>query len=110
MLIRGYFFEFLLRPKGRLGAPYEVKGHLTLARTSYFAFIERTWGGEGVPPPPARLPQIEIELRNKDKKKDRDVLNLNIPNFTTSGHILTFPGQVKDKMSRTKTILVHVLA
>ena len=70
---------------------------LTLARTSYFAILDRTWG---VPPPPPQLvcPLIEIELRNKDKRKDRDVLNLTIPDFTTLGHILTFPGQVKQKM------------
>ena len=43
-------------------------------------------------------PLIEIELSNKDRRKDRDVLNLIIPDFTTLGQILTFPGQVKQKM------------
>ena len=43
-------------------------------------------------------PQIEIELCNKDQRKDRDVLNLTIPYFTILGHILTFPGQIKQKM------------
>ena len=70
--------------------------YLTLARISYFAILDRTWVGGWVAPP-ARLPLIEIELRNKDKRNDRDVLNLTIPDFTTSGHILTFPGQVKPK-------------
>ena len=70
---------------------------LTLVRTCYFAILDRTWGGGGCHP---RLvcPLIEKELRNKNKRKDRDVLNLTIPDFTTLGHILTFPGQVKQKM------------
>ena len=69
---------------------------LTLARTSYLAILDRTWGKGSTP----RLvcPVIEIELYNKDNRKDRDVLNLTIPDFTTLGHILTFPGQVKQKM------------
>ena len=54
--------------------------------------------GVGVATPRLVCPLIEIELRNKDKRKDRDVLNLTIPDFTTLGHILTFPGQVKQKM------------
>ena len=68
----------------------------TLARTSYFAILDRTCGGGCHP----RLvcPLIEIELRNNNKRKDRDVVNLNIPDFTTLGQILTFPGQVKQKM------------
>ena len=68
---------------------------LTLARTSYFAILHRTWGGGTIPR--LVIPLIEIELRNKDKRKDRDVLNLTIPDFTTLGDILTFPGQVKQK-------------
>ena len=70
---------------------------LTLARTSYFAILDRTSGGGGCYPRIVR-PLIEIELRNKDKRKDRDVLDLTIPDFTTLGHVLTFPGQVNQKM------------
>ena len=67
---------------------------LTLACTSYFTILDSTWGT----PPRMVCPLIEIELRKKDKRKDRDGLNLTIPDFTTLGHILTFPGQVKQKM------------
>ena len=67
----------------------------TLARTSYFAILDRTWG---VATPRLVCPLIEIELRNKDKRKDRDFLNLTIPDFATLGRILTFPGQVKQRM------------
>ena len=73
-----------------------LTNQLTLARTSYFAILDRTWG-EWLPPPRLVCPLIKIELRNKDKRKDRDVLNLTIPDFTTLGQILTFPGQVKQK-------------
>ena len=67
---------------------------LSLARTSYSAILDRTC------PPPTRLicPLIEIELRNKDKRKDCDVLNLSTPEFYYLSHILTFPGQVKQRM------------
>ena len=76
---------------------YIDTGQLILARTSYFAILERTWGG-GVASPGSFAHLIEIELRNEGKRKDRDVLNLIIPDFTILGHILTFPGQVKQKM------------
>ena len=60
----------------------------------------RPQGGWGATPspPPARLSRVvtEIELRNKDKRKDRDAGNLTIPDFTTLSHILIFPGQVKN--------------
>ena len=69
---------------------------LTLARTSCSAILDRTW--VGATSPRLLCPLIEIELRNNDKRKDRDVLNLTVPEFTTFGHILTFPGQVKQKM------------
>ena len=39
-----------------------------------------------------------MEFRNKDNRKNRDVLNLTIPDFITLGHILAFPGQVKQKI------------
>ena len=55
----------------------------------HFAILERTWGGCH---PPLVCPLNEIDLGNKDKRKDRDVLNLTIPDFTTLGHILTFRG------------------
>ena len=70
---------------------------LTLARTSYFAILDRTLGGGGCPPQLV-CPLNEIEPCNEDIRKDRDVLNLTISDFTTLGHILTFPGQVKQKM------------
>ena len=73
-----------------------VATKLTLARTTYFPILDRTWGG-GTPSPRLACLLIEIERRNKDKRKDRDVLNLTIADFTTLGHILTFPGQVKKK-------------
>ena len=41
--------------------------------------------------------RIEIEIRNNNKRKDRDVLNLTIPDVTVLGHILTFTRQVKQK-------------
>ena len=63
---------------------------LILARTSYFAILDHSWGL-------LVCPLIEIGLRNKHKRKDRDVLNLTIPEFTKLGHILSFPGQVKQK-------------
>ena len=74
--------------------PYRVT-YLTLASTSYFAILDCTWG-EGHP----RLvcPLIEIELCDNDMRKDRDVLNLTVPDFATLCHILTFPGQVKQNM------------
>ena len=70
---------------------------LTLARTSYFVILDRTWEG-GCHPSRLVCPLIEIELCNKNKEKYRDVVNLNITDFTTLGQILTFPGQVKQKM------------
>ena len=82
----------LLRKIVRLARP------LTLARTSYFAILERTWGEGWLPSPQLVCPLNEIEPRNKNKRKDRDLLNLTIPDFTTLGHILTFPGQVKQKI------------
>ena len=42
-------------------------------------------------------PLIEIELHHKDERKARDLLNLTIPDFTTLGHILTYPGQGKQQ-------------
>ena len=63
-----------------------------------FAILDRTWGGGGSHLPRLVCPLIEIELRNKNKRKDRDVLNLTMPDFTTLRYILTFPGQVKHKM------------
>ena len=71
---------------------------LTLARTSYFVILDRTWGVGGGGGPRARLPLIEIELRKKDIPKDGDALDLTIPDCTTLGHNLTSPGQVKQKM------------
>ena len=68
---------------------------LNLARTSYFAILDSTGGGGCHPP--ARLPLIEIELRNRDRRKDRDLLNLTIPAFTTLDHILSLPLQAKQK-------------
>ena len=69
---------------------------LTLTRTSYFVILHRTWWGGGHP----RLvcPLVEIEFCNKDKRNVRDVLNLTIHEFTTLDHILTLPGQSKQKM------------
>ena len=62
----------------------------------------RTHVGGVVAPPPRLVcphpPLIEIELCNKNKWKDLDVVNLTIPDFTTLDNILTFPGQVKEKM------------
>ena len=68
---------------------------LSLSHTSYFAILDRTWE---VAPPQLIWSLIEIQLCNKAKRKDCDVLNLTIPDFTTLGHILTFPGQVEQKM------------
>ena len=67
---------------------------LTLARTSYFAILDRIGGFV----PRLVCPLIEIEPRNKDKRKDRDVLNHTVSDFTTLGHVLTFPEQVKQKV------------
>ena len=69
---------------------------LTLARTSYFDIQDRTWRGRLTP----RLvcPLIEIEPSNNGKRKVHDVVSLTRPDFTTLGHILTFSGQVKQKM------------
>ena len=85
--------ERIFGGSGTLSAP------LTLARTSYFAILDRTLGGKegGCHHPRLVYPLIELELRNKDKRKDRDVLNLTIPDFITLGLILTFLGQVKEK-------------
>ena len=69
---------------------------LNLARTSYFAILDSTGGGGGLPPPGSFAP-IEIELRNRDRRKDRDLLNLTIPAFTTLDHILSLPVQAKQK-------------
>ena len=57
----------------------------TLTRTSYFAILDRTREGGGTP----RLvcPLIATELRNKDERKVRDVLNLTITDFTTLGQV-----------------------
>ena len=57
----------------------------------------RTHLGGGGCHPWLVCPLIEIELRKKDKRKDRNVLNLTMPDFTTLGHILTFPQQFKQK-------------
>ena len=46
-------------------------------------------------PPRLVCSLIAIEIRNKDEGKVWDVLNLTILDFTTIGHILVFPGQVK---------------
>ena len=63
-----------------------------------FRHPRRYLGVGGVANPRLVCPLIEIELRNKVKRKDRDVLNLTILDFTTLGHMLTFPGQVKQKI------------
>ena len=65
---------------------------LTLTRICYFAILERTWDC-----PQPICPLIAIKLRNKDELKVWDFPNPTIPEFTTLGHILTFPGQVKQK-------------
>ena len=67
---------FLQRPIANLfalqnsGVEYEAGYSLTLARTSYFAILEQTWGG-WLPPPTPKLvcSIIEIELRNKTNGK-----------------------------------------
>ena len=62
-----------------------------------YPILDRTWG-EGVATPRLVFPLTEIEFCNKDKRKDRDVLNVAMPDFTTLGHILIFSGQVKQEM------------
>ena len=43
-------------------------------------------------------PQNATELRNRDERKVWDVINPTVLDFNTPGHILTFPGQIKQKM------------
>ena len=50
---------------------------------------------EGLQPPHAILPLIEIELRDKDQTNAWDVVSPMIPELTSLGHILTPPGRVK---------------
>ena len=71
---------------------------LTLARTSYFAILDRTRSG-WLPSLRLVCPLIEIELRIKHKRKERDILILTIPDFTrtTLGHILPFQGRSNKK-------------
>ena len=51
----------------------------------------------GILAPPARFPPYWNRASQLRLRKVRDVLNLTKPDFTTFGHILTFPGQVKQK-------------
>ena len=56
-------------------------------------------GGRVATPTRLVCPLIEIELRSKDKRKDRDVLNLTIPDLTTLYLRSHFdPGQIKQNM------------
>ena len=70
----------------------------SIARTCYFAILERTWGGGGgCHPPRAVSPLLVLELRDKNQRILWDVANPTVPDFTPLGHTLTFPGQVKLK-------------
>ena len=64
----------------------------------------------GVPPPPARLPPNLNRALQKDRRKDCDVLNLTIPDFTTSDHILTFPGTVKQNNVALGEYITYIFA
>ena len=68
-------------------------GLLTLARTCYFAILERTWGVA----PRAVSPLLVLELRDKNQQILWEVANPTVPDFTPLGHTLTFTGQVKLK-------------
>ena len=71
---------------------------LTLARTCYFAILERTWGGGcGGHPPRAVSPLLVLELRDKNQRILWNVANPKVSDFTHLGHTLTFLGQVKLK-------------
>ena len=53
--------------------------------------------GGGFATPHAISPLIEIELWDKDQTNLWDVLNPMVPGLTSLCHILTPPGQVKEK-------------
>ena len=55
-------------------------------------------GWVGVAAPQPICPLNSIDLRSKDERKVLDVLNPTILDLTTLIPILTFPGQVKQKM------------
>ena len=82
-VIRFEFWDHIWNPLIRVHT-------LTLTHTSYFAILDHTWGwsgGGGCHPQLVCPLRIEIEIRNKDKWKVRDVLNLTISDFITLGHI-----------------------
>ena len=59
----------------------------------------------------ARLHLIGKELRNKDERKGGGFLNPALRDFTASGYIVTFPGQVKaKKKSKLKRGKINVFA
>ena len=76
----------------KVGPHHPCDGSSTVARTCSFTILERTWGGGH---PRLICPMIAIELLNKDGRKVWNVLNPTIPDSTTFGNILTFPGHVQ---------------
>ena len=62
---------------------FMISGALTLARTCYFAILERPWGKGRSRMPPLICPLTTIEIRGKDEQKVWEVLNPTIPDLTT---------------------------
>ena len=68
---------------------------LTFARTCYFAIVAHLWWV--APPPRLVCPLTAIELRNKNERKVRNIVNLTVTDCTTLGQILISPGQSNKK-------------